>query len=62
MLSQVRSGGVTVLGTRLSQCQLNNLWDDKLPMCHFGIHRDLQDIGCYINVIEGCQQLDKETR
>ncbi|XP_064614960.1 uncharacterized protein LOC135479136 [Liolophura sinensis] len=24
--------------------------------------RDLQDIGCYIKVIEGCQQLDKETR
>jgi hypothetical protein len=25
-------------------------------------HRDLRDIGCYIKVIDGCQQLDKETR
>ena len=24
--------------------------------------RDLQDIGCYIKVIDGCQQLDRETR
>ena len=24
--------------------------------------RDLRDIGCYIKVIDGCQQLDKETR
>ena len=24
--------------------------------------RDLSDIGCYIRVIEGAQQLDKETR
>jgi hypothetical protein len=24
--------------------------------------RDLEDIGCYIKVIHGCQQLDKETR
>ncbi|CAH1780986.1 unnamed protein product, partial [Owenia fusiformis] len=24
--------------------------------------RDLEDIGCYVKVIEGCQQLDKETR
>jgi len=26
------------------------------------IYRDLRDIGCYIKVIDGCQQLDKETR
>lgn len=26
------------------------------------LHRDLHDIGCYIKVIDGCQQLDKETR
>ena len=24
--------------------------------------RDLRDIGCYIKVIDGCQQLDRETR
>lgn len=24
--------------------------------------RDLSDIGCFIKVIEGCQQLDKETK
>lgn len=24
--------------------------------------RDLHDIGCYVKVIDGCQQLDKETR
>lgn len=24
--------------------------------------RDLSDINCYIKVIEGCQQLDKQTR
>ena len=26
------------------------------------LQRDLRDIGCYIKVIDGCQQLDKETR
>ena len=26
------------------------------------ISSDLRDIGCYIKVIDGCQQLDKETR
>ena len=26
------------------------------------IFRDLHDIGCYAKVIDGCQQLDKETR
>ena len=24
--------------------------------------RDLEDIGCFVKVIEGCQQLDRETR
>ena len=26
------------------------------------VPRDLNDIGCYIRVINGCHQLDKETR
>ena len=28
----------------------------------FLFFRDLHDIGCYVKVIDGCQQLDKETR
>ena len=28
----------------------------------FVYDRDLEDIGCYVKVIEGCQQLDKETK
>ena len=29
----------------------------KHPTC-----RDMTDIGCHVNVIEGCKQLDKHTR
>lgn len=28
----------------------------------FSFFRDLHDIGCFVKVIDGCQQLDKETR
>ena len=28
----------------------------------FSFVRDLHDIGCFVKVIDGCQQLDKETR
>lgn len=24
--------------------------------------RDMEDLGCYIKIIEGCQQLDRETK
>ena len=27
-----------------------------------GVARDVNDLGCYLKVISGCQQLDKETR
>lgn len=34
----------------------------KATYVNASLNRDLQDIGCYIKVIDGCQQLDKETR
>lgn len=36
--------------------------DNMKHISKYFFFRDLHDIGCYAKVIDGCQQLDKETR
>ena len=39
-----------------------HIWFSIATDLIFDARRDLADIGCHIKVIEGCQQLDKESR
>eukprot|EP00794_Sanderia_malayensis_P010733 gene10733-11882_t len=39
-----------------------NIWFSISSDLRVDAERDLRDIGCYLKVIDGCQQLDKETR
>ncbi|XP_065056159.1 uncharacterized protein LOC135684506 [Rhopilema esculentum] len=39
-----------------------NIWFSISTDLRIDAQRDLHDIGCYIKVIDGCQELDKETR
>ena len=43
-------------------CEVNGPKLNTYMYCIFLCCRDLNDIGCFIKVIDGCQQLDKETR
>ncbi|CAB4012834.1 FORGETTER 1-like [Paramuricea clavata] len=45
-----------------SRGRTRHVWFSISSDLRLDAQRDLQDIGCYIKVIDGCQQLDKETR
>ena len=55
---KTRDAGNCYLCIAVKYCNPRN-W--QISDC-FSFVRDLHDIGCFVKVIDGCQQLDKETR